>query len=60
MPPVPWSLGSSVHEGLAEYHRLLQAEQPIPAGHVQETFLNAWQANEDRQPIQFKDSEIQG
>ena len=50
-------LGSSVHEGLAEYHRLLQAEQAIPAGRVQETFLNAWQANEDRQPVQFKDKE---
>jgi putative RecB family exonuclease len=50
-------LGSSVHEALAEYHRLLQAEQPIPAGHVQESFLTAWQANEDRQPIQFKDNE---
>ena len=50
-------LGSSVHEGLAEYHRLLQAGQAIPAGHVQEAFLNAWQANETRQPIQFKDGE---
>ena len=50
-------LGSSVHEGLAAYHRLLQAGQEIPAGHVQETFLNAWQANEDRQPIQYKEKE---
>ena len=31
--------------------------EPVPAGHVQETFLNAWQASEDRQPIQFKDKE---
>ncbi len=50
-------LGSSVHEGLAAYHRLLQAGQAIPAGHVQETFLNAWQANEDRQPVQYKEKE---
>ena len=50
-------LGSSVHEGLAEYHRHLQANQPVPEGHIQETFLKTWQANEDRQPIQFKDGE---
>lgn len=55
--PSAMALGSAVHEGLAEYHRHLQLNEPVPAGHVQETFLNAWQASEDRQPIQFKDSE---
>lgn len=58
-PYTPSSLvmGSSVHEGLAEYHRHLQSNQPVPEGHIQQTFLNTWQANEDRQPIQFKDAE---
>ena len=57
MPRVPWSLGAAFTRDLAEYHRHLQANEPVPAGRVQETFLNAWQANEDRQPIQFKDGE---
>ena len=34
-----------------------RCNQPVPENHVQQTFLNAWQANEDRQPIQFKDKE---
>lgn len=51
------ALGSAVHEGLAEYHRHLQSNQPIPAGYIQEAFLSAWQASEDRQPVQFKDGE---
>jgi CRISPR/Cas system-associated exonuclease Cas4 (RecB family) len=55
--PSAMALGSAVHEGLATYHRHLQSNEPIPAGHVQETFLSAWQASEDRQPIQFKDKE---
>ena len=50
-------LGSSVHEALAEYHRHLQANQPVPEGHIQQIFLATWQANEDRQPIQFKEKE---
>ena len=51
------ALGSAVHEGLAEYHRHLQLNEPLPTSHVQETFLNAWQASEDRQLIQFRDTE---
>ncbi len=50
-------LGSSVHEALAEYHRHLKYNQPVPENHVQQVFLGTWQANEDRQPIQYKDKE---
>jgi CRISPR/Cas system-associated exonuclease Cas4 (RecB family) len=31
--------------------------EPLPADHVQQTFLSAWQVSEDRQPIQFKEKE---
>jgi putative RecB family exonuclease len=55
--PGAMALGSAVHEGLAEYHRHLQSNEPAPAGGVHETFLNAWQASEDRQPIQFKEGD---
>jgi len=55
--PSAMVLGSAVHEGLAEYHRHLQFNQPVPENHVQQVFLHAWQANEDRQPIQFKENE---
>jgi putative RecB family exonuclease len=55
--PSAMALGSAVHEGLAEYHRHLQVNQPVPEGYIQQSFLNAWQASEDRQPIQFKESE---
>jgi putative RecB family exonuclease len=55
--PSAMALGSAVHEGLAQYHRHLQLNEPVPACCVQETFLNAWQASEDRRPIQFKDKE---
>jgi putative RecB family exonuclease len=55
--PSAMTLGSAVHEALAEYHRHLQLEQPLPENHVQQTFLSAWQASEEKQPIQFKDNE---
>jgi putative RecB family exonuclease len=55
--PSAMALGSAVHEGLAEYHRHLQLNEPVPTGNVQETFLNAWQVSENRQFIQFKDKE---
>jgi putative RecB family exonuclease len=50
-------LGSAVHEGLADYHRHLQASEQIPAGRIQETFLNTWTEQENRQPIQFRDKD---
>jgi ATP-dependent helicase/DNAse subunit B len=46
--PSAMTLGSAVHEGLADYHRHLQLGQPLPENHVQQTFLSAWQANEER------------
>jgi len=55
--PSAMALGSAVHEGLAEYHRCLQFNEPVSTSGVQEIFLNAWQASEDRQPIQFRDKE---
>ncbi len=55
--PAAMALGSAVHEGLAEYHRHLQVNEPVPADLVQETFLNAWQASEDRQPVQFREKD---
>jgi putative RecB family exonuclease len=55
--PSAMALGSAVHQGLAEYHRHLKLNEPLPASCVQETFLNAWQASEDRQPVQFKEKE---
>ena len=50
-------LGSAVHESLAEYHRRLQENQSDAAKCLQETFLHAWKMNEERQPIQFRESE---
>ena len=53
--PVPWSwVAASTRDSRSTIGTFRQNRQ-IPAGHVQETFLNAWQANEDRQPIQFKE-----
>jgi len=35
-------LGSSVHTALAQYHRRLQANEPVPAGPILEAFHEAW------------------
>jgi hypothetical protein len=55
--PSNMALGSAVHAALAEYHRHLQFNQPVPDRCVQQAFLNAWDHNEGRQSIQFRDGE---
>ena len=42
-------IGSSVHSALAQYHRRLQAREPIEHGHVLQAFHDAW----DRQSNQI-------
>lgn len=50
-------LGSAVHKSLAEYHRLLQAKQPVSRDHVQETFLAAWLQSEGEKKIHYRDGD---
>lgn len=35
-------LGSSIHAALADYHRSLARDQPIPSKHVHQSFLTSW------------------
>lgn len=50
-------LGSAVHQALAEYHRLVQADKPTPPKHIEETFLTAWLRFEGEKPIQYRDGD---
>lgn len=44
-------LGSAVHSALADYHRNLQAGEPVTAQQVHRAYLAAWDAQGDNGPI---------
>lgn len=44
-------LGSSLHAALAQYHRQLQAREPIPEDQVREVFLTTWESHDHRTEI---------
>ena len=49
-------LGSAVHAALAEYHGCLQHGLDCPTNQVQTTFLETWREREERQPIEYRNS----
>lgn len=51
------ALGSSVHAGLAEYHRQLLENEAIDSAAVQKVFLSTWIAKEAQETIQFRDGD---
>lgn len=50
-------LGSAVHQGLAEYHRLLQVGRPATSDRLHEVYRQAWETAEADRPIQYRDGE---
>lgn len=51
-------LGSAVHEGLAAYHRSIQAGKPCDKETVLGTFLKAWIEREAREKVRYPTGEI--
>ena len=55
--PGTLALGSAVHEGLAEYHTILQAGEAATTEHAITAFQDSWKRSEGERPIQFRSGE---
>ena len=55
--PSGMALGSAVHHSLAVYHRSLQRNEQLSIDKVQTAFIDAWDADENYRPVQFRDGE---
>ena len=51
------ALGSAVHQGLASYHEELQQGGNPSVGHIQDTFVAAWEASEEERAVQYREGE---
>jgi putative RecB family exonuclease len=51
------ALGATVHHTLAEYHRSIQENRILGPEEVHDVLMATWDEMENREPIQYKDSE---
>ena len=51
------ALGATVHHALAEYHRSIQENRILGPEQVHDVLMATWDEMENREPIQYKDSE---
>jgi len=51
------ALGATVHHALAEYHRSIQENRILGPEQVHDVLMATWDEMDNREPIQYKDSE---